>query len=159
MPEPVRDTSAPSHHPDLVTTALLLTGPFFLIVGLVLLGWNVIFLSDARSTEGEVVRLVESASSNTDGVSYKPEIRYAVPGGETFTRTTTWSTNPPVYRVGDRIKVLYDPDDPGTMVPDDFMGKWLMTLIFLGVGNILTIIGLFRTRAEGRAATAMDGTD
>lgn len=147
---PTQAAQATSNGPDLAAAAALVVGPLCLVVGIILLVWNWIFLSDARSARGKVINLIETSTS--DGTSYKPEIQYAVPGGETYTRTTTWATNPPVYAVGDEVDVLYDPDDPGTMVPDSFWSKWLMTLIFLGVGNIFTIIGFVKARRADAAA-------
>lgn len=137
--------------PDLVVTALLVVGPLLLAIGVVLLVWNWVFLSNAVPARGTVVNLIEVRSSDGD-INFKPEIRYPVPGGETFTRTTTWATNPPFYNVGDTVDVLYDPADPGTMVPDGFWSKWLTTLLFLGVGNIFTIAGLWQARRADAGA-------
>ena len=157
MPDRPDTRDATSGDPDLTAVGLLIAGPFCLIVGLVLLGWNLLFFSGARTVEGEVINLIQSSSGSDGDISYKPEIRYTVPGGETFTRTTTWATNPPAYRVGDKLQVLYDPDEPGTMVPDDFMGKWMMSLIFLAAGNIFTIFGLVRARKADTAAAGSSG--
>ena len=67
------------------------------------------FVAGAVPAFGEVVGLYEHTD---DGVSYSPVIRFSGPGGRAVEFTDNVASNPPGYSVGDRVKILYDPDRP-----------------------------------------------
>jgi hypothetical protein len=130
--------------PNVGTLIFLILGGAFLATGIGLLGWNLRFLANAGKAESEVVRLFEQTSSSSDSTSptFKPEVRYSVRGGATHTSTATRGTNPPTYKVGEKVLVHYDPTARASMMPDTFVEKWLMPLIFIALGTIFAIMGI-----------------
>ena len=130
--------------PDVVAVAMLLMGPLFLLAGVVALVWNIHFISSAATAEGRVIELVDTSSPG-ESAQYKAKVSYDV-AGETYTGHSTWSTAPAAFDVGERVQVLYDPAKPSSMMLDTFFEKWFIALIFLGIGNLFTIIGLIRAR-------------
>ncbi len=137
----------PAQHrgsPNVGALVFLILGGAFLAIGIGLLGWNLRFLANAGTAESEVVQLFEQTSSSSDSTSptFRPEVRYSVRGGATHTSTATWGTNPPTYKVGEKVLVHYDPTAPASMMPDTFVEKWLMPLIFIALGNIFAIMGI-----------------
>ena len=62
---------------------------------------------------GAVVRLKsESGSGAGSGYSYHPIVRFRTDRNATIEFKDSIGSNPPSYRVGDKVTVLYRPDDP-----------------------------------------------
>jgi hypothetical protein len=105
------------------------------------------------SVGGVVVGLKESASTGTSGTTYAPVVRYEVEG-QTHTFTSSNSSNPPAYEIGERVVLLYDPADPTRARIDSWWELWLMPLA-LGAGaiivavavNVLLVVSFLRDRA------------
>lgn len=91
------------------------------------------FLSRAEAAEGTVVRLVER-----DG-SYAPVFRFRTRDGREVDATHSVSSNPPMWRVGQTTRLLYDRDAPQTASPDSWTSLWLFPLIFGGVAALFLI--------------------
>ena len=140
LPEP----SQTARQPDLAAAALLVFGPLLLIAGLVVLGWNMHFISRATSVEGKVIELVDTSSPG-DSSQYKAIVSYEV-SGTSHTGSSRWNTNPPAYEVGENVVVLYDPEVPSSMMLDTFFEKWFISVMFLGTGAFFAITGLLRAR-------------
>jgi hypothetical protein len=84
----------------------------------------------------------ESCSSSSSGrrscsTTYSAEIEYMVDGNTYFFTTQTCSNPGPT--VGNDIKVLYDPNDPGKALNGSFISLWIMPMIFLPIGIICCI--------------------
>ncbi|MDX6226477.1 MAG: hypothetical protein QOE64_2853 [Frankiales bacterium] len=50
------------------------------------------------------------------------------------------------YKVGDRVKVRYDPDDPSTAVIGSGFGTWLAGILFSACGVVIGTISVARKR-------------
>jgi hypothetical protein len=78
---------------------------------------------------------------------------------ETYTFTTSTCSSPGP-KVGNEIKVLYDPENPGEAYNGSFMGLWLFPLIMGGVGAFLLIFaivaGLKRFRNKPQESTTVE---
>jgi hypothetical protein len=97
------------------------------------------FVAESVPAFGEVVGLKEQQG---DGVTYSPVIRFSATGGRAVEFTETTSSNPPGYSVGERVRVLYRPDDPkGARVASPFR-LYLFAAIFGGIGATFFVIGL-----------------
>jgi hypothetical protein len=93
------------------------------------------FASTALRAEGTVVRLVRSSNGTS-----APVIRYQV-SGQAFERQSRVSSRPPAYSVGDKVSVLYRPDQPGTGQIDSFMEQWFVPLLCGGLGTVFVAVG------------------
>lgn len=61
---------------------------------------------------GTVVRLKAESSSGDSSSSYHPVVRFRTDRNVTIEFKDSVGTNPPSYRPGDEVTVLYRPDDP-----------------------------------------------
>jgi Protein of unknown function (DUF3592) len=110
---------------------------------------------------GEVVRLKGEHGSN-NGTTYYPIVRAHPSGNSYFEFKDSVGTNPPSYRTGDKVTVLYLADDPSRSAIIDRGAFWNWTIpvvIFLFAAVIVLILagaqwsarpsGLQPTKAAG----------
>lgn len=119
----------------------------FSIIGFSLLGLAAYFfvstqnfIDNAVSTNGIVIKLIESYSS--DSTTYKPVVRYTPKGGESINFTSSSSSNPPSYHVNEEVTVLYNPENPMDAKIDGYFSLWGAFIIVGGIGTVFTLIGL-----------------
>lgn len=97
------------------------------------------FVEESVTDFGEVIKLVER---HDEGVTYAPVIRFAAPGGRVVEFTESVSSNPPAHRVGERVKILYRPEDPTRARVASTSSLYLLTIIFAAIGGIASAVGL-----------------
>ena len=116
------------------------------------------FLAAAQPAEGTVVELdlVRSSSGSGSSYSYYPIVRFRTAGGEEIRFGSKVGSNPPSYRRGERIGVLYDPQTPELAEIDGFFSLWGGVLILGLIGLVFGTVGighwlwhLARLRLEG----------
>ncbi len=61
-------------------------------------------------TEGQVIRLDERCDD--DGCTYRPVVEFTTNSGQNFTHTSSSSTNPPAYDVGEIVTIYYLQESP-----------------------------------------------
>jgi hypothetical protein len=98
--------------------------------------WSAVFALGAQRTEGTVIRMV--APDGGDGS--KPVVQYQV-DGETYECEGSISSSPPAYSVGQKVSVLYRPDEPQKALIGSFVDRWLLPLVFGGAGSLFAAIG------------------
>lgn len=123
----------------------------FGIVGVALLGtggWLAIgtinFKSAAAITDGIVLRLDRRYSTDSDGNSgylYYPVVQFTSSSGGAVEFRGSTGASPPVYRKGERVTVLYNPETPDNARIDSFTDLWLGSLITGTIGLVFTCIG------------------
>jgi hypothetical protein len=110
------------------------------------------FVAAASYAYGEVVALEERGGprAGTRTGTYAPVIRFVPTGGRPVEFTDEVSSNPPGYRVGEQVIVLYraaDPTDARLSAPFRLYGHDLIFtaggLIFLLIGAVLIAAHLF----------------
>jgi hypothetical protein len=137
-------------------------GGIFAAVGLVLAvsaGW--VFLKDRSfaatgvRAPGSVIEMIGSRDSDGD-YTYKPVVEFHDAEGQRHVFSSTVSSSPPQYSTGEAVTVIYAPGSPDRAIIDSFVDRYLMPLIFGGLGTLFAIIGfgiLFaRLRARRVAA-------
>jgi len=104
------------------------------------------FLATAQPAEGTVVELdlVRSSSGSGSGSSYSyyPIVRFRTAGGEEIQFRGRVGSNPPSYRRGERIGVLYDPQTPELAEIDGFFSLWGGVLILGLIGLVFAAVGI-----------------
>lgn len=104
---------------------------------------------------GQVVRLTEEESS--DSTSYYPVVRYRTQGNETVEFKDSIGSNPPSYRTGDKVTVLYLAGNPQRQAIID-RGFWnwaIPALLLFGAAFVAWIsIVMLRSRPGLKPATA-----
>ena len=101
------------------------------------------FLEDAVSTEGTVIELLRVYSDSDSGTSitYKPVVEFLDKNGSDFEFTSSSSSNPPSYSIGEKVEVLYNPTSPNKAKIKGFFSLWGAATIVGGLGTVFFLIG------------------
>jgi len=124
----------------------------FISVGLITLlsmgTWGYVtyrFINTAHSTQGTVVNLIQSrsssSSSTTNSYVYRPEVIFQTLTGEEITFQSSTGANPPAYRKGESVSILYEPQNPQNARINDILSLWLGPIILGIVGLIFSVFG------------------
>jgi hypothetical protein len=122
--------------PLLVGVIFALVGAVFAAIGIGVGIKNWTFAATARETEGTVVRLVVTGKRGTAA----PVVRYEVKG-QSFEFQSSVASSPPAHGVGEKVTVLYQPDQPHQGNIKSFMDLWFLPVIFAGLGTLFFVIG------------------
>jgi Protein of unknown function (DUF3592) len=106
---------------------------------------------------GEVVRLSEERSSGH--YSYYPIVRFRAANNVRVEFKDSIGSNPPSRRVGDKVTVLYLPDDLASAIIDrGVWGNWILPAVLFLFCAIVAGIGIALARAPKLQTTfAMEG--
>ncbi len=74
------------------------------------------------------------------GFAYAPVVQFTSADGVSIEITANGS-NPPRYKTGDRVQVIYPKLKPEQAVIDHWLDKWFVLVIMLGFGSMLTAFG------------------
>jgi len=111
-------------------------GAVALLVGVLFTIFTAISVGGSTSASGTVIGF----TTGDKGISY-PVVQFpANPAPIIFTMSYS-STNEP-YKVGDKVKVLYDPGQPSAARVSSFFSLWYFPLFMLGAGGVLLLVGL-----------------
>ena len=91
-------------------------------------GWKL--QTSGEKTEGTVVRLNEQSDSEGGCCTYVPIVEFNA-GGRAYSFDGGTASDPPAYRVGERVPVIYDPSDPQTAQIDKWSERWLFPIIII----------------------------
>lgn len=120
-----------------VPIILTLSGLLFFAIGAGLTMRQRSLEKQGMEAPGVVVALHENYDS--DGSTYKPVVQFHTPGGQKVEFTSSYSSNPPAYEIGERVTVVYNPDEPSKAV---IKGEGqILHIIFMLVGGIDSTIG------------------
>ena len=89
-------------------------------------------------TDGEVVAL---RSHRSRGQNLAPVVNYVADGVEYEVVSGTYS-NPPLYSVGEKVRIVYSADTPESGRMHSFFENWFWPIIIMLVGVILCTIGV-----------------
>jgi hypothetical protein len=107
------------------------------------------FASRAAETDAEVIRLLEHRDGS--GPLYTPVFAFQTAQGQRIEVTHSASSNPPSWRPGQRLRLLYDPDKPERASPADGLSLWLLVIVFGGFGVGMLVLGaVFRVLSPDR---------
>jgi len=142
-----------------------LAGTIFTIIGIAAIGLALYlgadrarFLAIAQKTEGEVTELNLTTSRENNSMNrrnnrnrearlYYPVVEFKVPGSDhtqSFEHETGSST--PAYSAGDKVYVLYNPENPDEAIIDEGIMNWLLPGIPSVLGLVFLISGIFLLR-------------
>ena len=148
-PEAVRTAIAKQQKVNrIVLPILVLAGVGLLFLGVHLHKKTGEFLAKAVRAPGVVVEMATNHSS--DGAdTYAPVVEFEHQGRK-YTFKDTISSNPPSFRRGEAVGVLYDPDQPRDARID--RGRWnkAVPILIGGFGALLCLLGVwsFSRRAQ-----------
>lgn len=97
------------------------------------------FLAEATKTEGTVVDLIRSQSSNS--TTYRPVVHFLGQNGQTIEFVSSTGSNPPSYSKGQKVEVMYRPTEPQDAKINGFFSLWGGPIFLSGIGAVFFIIG------------------
>ena len=126
-------------------------GLLLIVLALFFLIRTRMFISNSRETMGTVTQMVYD--SDSEGGGYTPIFRYRTLEGQEVEVSGNLRTNPPQFKVGQTIEVLYDPENPSKARIKKWFNLYfvpmllgLLGLLFggIGVGVVIAVrLGLF----------------
>jgi type VI protein secretion system component VasK len=93
-------------------------------------------LARADRAAGTVVELRRSGGDST----YRPVVSFRTAQGQAVTFVTSWGTNPPAYRRGDQVTVLYEAAAPEAAQIESFLSFWMGTLILAFMATVFALL-------------------
>jgi len=124
--------------------------PIMLVIGLGILflglQWRTFTqnqIATMLTTEGRVVEVVSrtTTSGGERKTYFYPVVEFRTPDGEVIRFESSTGSNPSSYRVGDTVRVYYDPQAPQSAMIDSWE-LWLPSSIVIGVGGFFALIGI-----------------
>ncbi len=105
---------------------------------------------NGEMTTGIVVKMEESSSAENGCCVYSPVIEF-VANDQTYSFEGDTASDPPAYKVGEKVSILYDPADPNTAQINKWTERWLFPIIIIPA-MLLTalILNFFMIRAFWR---------
>ena len=97
---------------------------------------HVSWLATLSSTTGTVTAVREKVDDDGD-VVYQPVVQFEGPLGDFYDVSPSFWANPPDYRKGESVGVLYPPSEPENALIDDWPEKWLLVTVALVISSIL----------------------
>ena len=138
--------------------SILFTSIIMFVVGLGLLIGAVFiysttrkFVATAKTAEGTVfdIVLVREISPGTPGAKgggmrdmFYPRVRFVTEDGITKEFQSRVGASPPAYRLGEKVKVLYDPANPYDAQVASFLSLWGLPLLLFVMGAFFIFFGL-----------------
>lgn len=101
-------------------------------------------LNEGVKTRATVVDMIKSTShsvgNETDGSSFTPVFEYVHYSGKQISFQSTISSNPPAYKIGEKVVLIYSKNGEDRKVVS-FWGLYRWTIILLSVAAPFFIIG------------------
>ncbi|WP_375562369.1 DUF3592 domain-containing protein [Bernardetia sp. OM2101] len=120
---------------------------FFILLGCVFLGVGIYqyyktkdLLNTGINTTATVIGFVRHSEGN--GASFAPIFEYYTPNKEKRTFKSEVASNPALYDIGEKEKIIYDIEDNENVKTLSFWGLYLWTVVFCSVATPFLIIGL-----------------
>ena len=124
-------------------------GSILLLVGLGSAIKTKIFIQHASEADGVVVLMIERSGGSGGGHSYAPSFMFHDTSGTLHTVQSKLSSSAPEFKVGDKIKVLFEPGAPDTAAINTFWQLWFTPVFFSLFGIALPILARVITRFQG----------
>lgn len=91
-----------------------------------------------KPARGEVTNIIAQYSSSDGGkYTYYPQVTFSDSQSIPYTFKDSMGSNPPLYKRGDRVDVLFNPSDPSKAMIDKGWWNWALPLILFGVSLLL----------------------
>ena len=118
------------------------------LIGTIFTGIGLIFLAVTGYLFIDDLQFVNSSVKGTAIVVDDPgtptfEYMYE---GETYTHTSSVSSNPPSYSRGEEVGIFINPNDPYDIVVDTFTDRWFVITLLGVMGSIFFGVGFLTTK-------------
>lgn len=96
-------------------------------------------LSDGIKTTAVVIDLL--TNYDNDGDTYTPVFEFKDRSSVTRTYKSSISSSPPAYKVGEKVKIIYDRTNPENIKTISFWGLYRASVILMMVASPFLVIG------------------
>ena len=86
--------------------------------------------TNGETTNGTVVELKEQSDAEGGCCTYVPVVEYTV-NGQAYSMEGDTASDPPQYKVGEEVPILYDPANPNKAQINKLMERWLFPVIII----------------------------
>lgn len=118
-----------------------LVGGLLALIGAFLFIRTRIFMNTAQEVKGTIVRMVWSSGGDGGG-GYSPVYQFRTIEGQMIEKQDNLSSNPPMFKEGQVIDVLYQPGNPQNARIKKWMSLYFASLLLGGMGLIFGGIGV-----------------
>lgn len=101
---------------------------------------TVSLMQEGIKTTATVIEMIPVSSSD-GGPTYKPVFEFKDRGNTLRTHESSVSSSPPAYKIGQKVKIVYDPKDIEEVKTISFWGLYRWTVILLSIASPFLIIG------------------
>jgi hypothetical protein len=125
-----------------------------LLLAVAMLGvWNTTgWLKRTVEVQGTVTEMLRVRDKKDNSWLYEPIVRFETAEGKTITFDANFRSNPPAYRVGDSVTVVYLPNKPEGAAIKSFLSLWMGPMIAAFIGLIFFGIGASIIAASRRVS-------
>ena len=123
----------------------LAVGIVALVIGMVTLVRTVQFVQRAEHAPGTVIDLSRETDSEGE-VTFYPVVRFTTAEGKEIEFKSSSGSSPPSQSEGDRVDVLYDPDDPNDARLSGIFDLWLFPIVSFALGAAFLAVTFFVRR-------------
>jgi hypothetical protein len=96
--------------------------------------------ADASALTGRATGTVVDQLATSGG--WRPVVRFVTASGQPVRFGSNVASRPARFRVGDQVRVAYDPANPSHAAIDSFVDSLAIPLMFSGIGLIIFLFGL-----------------
>ncbi|MFG3596108.1 DUF3592 domain-containing protein [Bradyrhizobium sp. RDI18] len=114
------------------------------------------WLARAVETQGTVIEMLRVRDSENKGYLFTPIVRFDTIDGRTVEFQSGLRTNPPLYRTGQEVPVVYDPGVPESAAILGVLPLWMMPIILAFIGSIFLFVATVMIVLIKRVARALD---
>ncbi|MFH1185490.1 MAG: DUF3592 domain-containing protein [Chloroflexota bacterium] len=102
------------------------------------------FIGRAKEAKGTVIQMVyrRNSSDSDSGGGYSAVYQFRTLDGQTIAKQDSLSSNPPRFKVGQQIDVLYEPGDPNKAQINNWMSLYFLPALLGGLGLISGGVGI-----------------
>lgn len=112
-----------------------------LVIGLVLLNDSWERRDTWNRGQATVTELEKVESSANGGETWRPIFSLRAEGKEYNIRSSS-SSNPPAYRIGEQVEMLYPAENPAAAVTNTFAGLYVLPCVVLGMAGMESVLAL-----------------
>jgi hypothetical protein len=109
------------------------------VVAATWLGWRK--QADWVAVDGHVVEMVSRAIRPGASILYYPVVEFSGPVGERLRFESNLGSRPPAYRVGQTVRVRYDPNDVKRAQIDSLLTRWFAPGGLAALCGLMIVLG------------------
>ena len=127
---------------DYIYWGLIVVGAALLILGIKMFNDTQKLLQEGIKTTASVVKLIQKRNSDNDGYLYTPVFEFVDRKNTTRIFQSDVSSNPPAYKVGQKVKLVYHPKEEDEINIVSYWGLYRWTVILFSIASPFLVIGI-----------------